>query len=401
MTIVMSEIRVFSVSEITKYIKGILQSDENLFQMWIKGEIFNYKQHSSGHVYFSLKDESSRLKCVMFRGSASMLSFSPRDGMSVLAAGSIGLYERNGEYQLYVDLMEPHGLGSLYLAYQELKAKLEKEGLFDSHIKKKLPAFPRCIGVVTSPSGAALQDIVNVSSRRFSGIDLVLAPALVQGSSAPATIVRAIKELNDKSYVDVIILARGGGSIEELWSFNDESVARAIHDSKIPVVSAIGHETDYTISDFVSDCRAPTPSAAAEIVTPDKDRLSTDIDVLGEKIALSIRSLIDNRCVEINRLANANILRRPHLMFINQSQSYDALLSRCLEGSGRYFRSKSEKFSSLKEKLNILNPDATLKRGYAIVRNKMGDIIRNCEDVKKNEEITIDVEKGSIKAEVK
>ncbi|MCL4516400.1 MAG: exodeoxyribonuclease VII large subunit, partial [Firmicutes bacterium] len=267
-------VQVLSVRELTRLVKEAVESRPALQNVLVKGEISNFKHHSSGHMYFTLKDEGARLRCVMFRTRNVMVKFQVADGMSVIAAGSVGVYEGSGDYQLYVEELFPAGAGSLHLAFEQLKKKLEAEGLFAPEHKRPIPACPRKVGVITSPTGAAIRDIITVARRRFPNIHLVIAPAIVQGEAGPASVVAAIELMNRLSDVDALIVGRGGGSIEELWTFNDEAVARAIYSSAIPVISAVGHETDFTIADFVADRRAPTPSAAAEMAAPDKAQLS-------------------------------------------------------------------------------------------------------------------------------
>ena len=262
------KLKTFTVSEVNEYINKLLRGDIILRNLNVEGEISNFKLHSSGHMYFSIKDDNSRLRCVMFRGQSRLLKFLPEEGMKVIVKGYVALYERDGQYQLYIQEMQPAGIGALYLAYEQLKEKLEREGLFYESTKKPLPFLPERIGVVTSPTGAAIRDIISVINRRNPNVEIIIYPVLVQGTESKEQIVEAIDYFNKNNYVDVIIVGRGGGSIEELWSFNEEVVARSIFSSKIPIVSAVGHETDFTIADFVADMRAATPSAAAELVIP-------------------------------------------------------------------------------------------------------------------------------------
>ena len=265
----MIEPRVFSVTQINRYIRELIEKDFILQSLWIKGEISNYKRHSSGHLYFTLKDEESAINCIMFRGNAQMLPFEPENGMEAVVCGYISIYEKTGQYQFYGELIQPVGIGALTAAYDRLKNKLEKEGLFDGDFKREICSKPETVAVITSPTGAAVRDIINIAKRRNKSVRIVVAPVLVQGENAAASIVNALKAVNNWGGADTIILGRGGGSIEDLWAFNEESVARAIFASDIPVISAVGHETDFTISDFVADLRAPTPSAAAELAVND------------------------------------------------------------------------------------------------------------------------------------
>ena len=287
------EYKALSVTELNKYIKDKIATDEFLNNVLIKGEISNFKHHYTGHMYFTLKDDNSLIKCIMFKSYTTNLKFVPKDGMSVLAFGTISVFERDGVYQLYCKAMQEDGLGSLYKAYEELKEKLQKEGLFDETHKKKLPKAPKVIGVLSSNTGSVIKDIINVSTRRNPNVYIRLYPVPVQGEGAGEKIAEAIKIMNDKNLADVLILARGGGSLEDLWPFNEEVVARAIYDSKLPIVSAVGHETDFSISDFVADLRAPTPSAAAELVVPNVAELSQKLDVYNLRLKNALKKKID------------------------------------------------------------------------------------------------------------
>ncbi|HAV20763.1 MAG TPA: exodeoxyribonuclease VII large subunit, partial [Firmicutes bacterium] len=301
----------YSVSEITKYVKALVESDDFLAGVWVRGEISNFTLHSSGHMYFSLKDEASRLRCVMFRSQNSRLSFMPSDGMSVFAYGAIGMYERSGDLQLYVEDMMPQGTGSLYLAFLELKERLEKEGLFSSSRKRPIPRFPKVVAVVTSPTGAAVRDVITVIKRRAPGVTVLVVPALVQGDGAPESIVRGLELANRTGFVDVVIVGRGGGSFEELNAFNDESVARAIAASEVPVISAVGHETDFTIADFVADVRPPTPSAAAELAVPDRYELEQTVFQLSMRLNGSIRKVLSDNKAMLESQVRSHVLRFP------------------------------------------------------------------------------------------
>ena len=300
-----------SVTDLNLYIKDIIAVDDILGDVLVKGEISNFKAHSSGHMYMSLKDSGSVLRAVMFRSAAAKLTFAPQNGIKVVAHGRIAVYERDGQYQLYIDKMQSEGQGDLYAAFEMLKQKLAKEGLFDPAHKKRLPKYPKRIGVVTAPTGAAIRDIINVLTRRFSYADIVLYPVLVQGENSAASIVSAINYFNATKSADVLIVGRGGGSIEDLWSFNEEAVARAIYDCEIPIVSAVGHEIDFTISDFVADLRAPTPSAAAELVVPSQDELSEKFNNVYKLIYKQARQIIENRRMRVERCADRPIFKNP------------------------------------------------------------------------------------------
>lgn len=397
----MQSFNIHTVSEVTERIKSILHSDSELLQIWVKGEVSNFKAHSSGHLYFSLKDETSRLKCVMFRGAARLLQFMPRDGMAVLVLGSIGVYERSGEYQLYVDIVEPDGLGGLYLAFQQLKSRLADEGLFDESAKCPLPSFVQTIGVITSPTGAAIRDIINVARRRFPGIKIMLAPALVQGDGAAESIVESLRVLNDYRQVDVIIIARGGGSIEDLWCFNDERVARAVFSSKIPVVSAIGHETDFTIVDFVADCRAATPSAAAELVVPSAMQLRESIARLQANLLQALIMRIKHERSRLSMLQELAVFAKPRIVLERHYQSVDRLSDSIVDSMVRHLTDEKHKVSLIREKLVVLDPLATLKRGYTMVRRASdGTLIRSSREVKQEDVVSVITGDGSFDAKV-
>jgi len=318
-----SSINTYTVTQVNKYIKKILDNDFILSNIMIKGEISNFKNHSSGHLYFSLKDESSNIKCVMFKGQTLSLKFKPEDGMKVVISGYISAYERDGQYQLYCDFMELDGIGDLYAKYEKLKEKLANEGLFDEARKKKLPLLPKSVGVITSSTGAVIRDILNVSLRRFPKANIKLFPSSVQGENAYLEIIHQLELINEKNLADVIIIARGGGSIEDLWNFNSEELAYAISKSKIPVVSAVGHETDFTICDFVSDLRAPTPSAAAELVFPIYDELSYKLLNFNKRLKFSLLSNLENKKKHVKFLSDSYYLKRPKDIVNKQKMRLD------------------------------------------------------------------------------
>jgi len=341
--------RVYAVSQIVGYMKGLLERDVLLNGFFMEGELSNCKRHSSGHFYFTIKDDSAAIAAVMFRGDAQALAFRPEDGMKVIAYGRVSVYEKTGQTQLYAELLEPMGKGGLFAAFEQLKAKLAAEGLFDPARKRPLPAKPRCIAVVTSPTGAAVHDIITVIRRRSASVSVIIAPAVVQGASAGADIVRAIAEVNRWGKADVLIVGRGGGSAEDLWAFNEEAVARAIVKSKIPVVSAVGHETDFTIADFAADLRAATPSAAAELVTPDE--------------AAVLRRLKD--AYGLLHMAMENRLAYARERLTQSVQTMNDAMRGALEA--RHMR-----LTRVAETLHILSPLQTLKRGYAFVTDTDG-----------------------------
>ncbi|MFH0869747.1 MAG: exodeoxyribonuclease VII large subunit [archaeon] len=397
---IIPESQIFSIGKLTDYIKQKLESDSNLINIWARGEISNYAKPSSGHLYFTLKDETSQIKCVMFNSSVSSLKFEPEHGMKVLVLSSLSVYKPYGNYQLIVSEMHPDGLGALHQKYLQLKEKLEKEGLFSKEHKKAIPKFPKTIGIITSPTGAAISDLIRNLTRRFPNIHIKIAPTLVQGVGAAEAIVKSIELLNKIEDIDVIILGRGGGSLEDLWCFNEEIVARAIFKSKIPLISAVGHETDFTISDFVADFRAPTPSTAAEIAVPDKNELLREVQHLRERLLQKTKRTVEFKKQSLVSLLDRPIFKRP-LDFINQYlQQIDDLMtksSRAIQNSLELKRKELDIFSA---KLHSINPKTVLKRGYSIVLKK-GKIIKNADDVKIDDMIDIIFQKGEIKSQIK
>ena len=389
----------FTVSEVNLYIQNTFEADFLLNSLWVKGEISNFKLHSSGHIYMTLKDEGGVLKSVMFRTSASRLKFLPENGMKVLAHGRISVYERDGQYQLYVDALEPDGIGALYKAFEQMKDKLEKDGLFDAGHKKGIPKYPEKIAVVTSPTGAAVRDILNVLTRRYKLADITIYPVQVQGKEASGQIKRALEYINSCTDADVIILGRGGGSIEDLWAFNEEVTARAIYESFIPIISAVGHETDFTISDFVSDMRAPTPSAAAELATPSqieiKNQLNQYILRVNQAAIYNIkhcRTLCDNLK---NRISSTTIIN-----MYNQKRIYvDSLVKSMQHIATLKFSNAEKQYSNLLTELETLNPATILKRGYSVLSGN-GKVIRTVKDVNVDDEVDIKLSDGTVYAKV-
>lgn len=393
----MSKERVFTVTEINSYIKHIVENDILLSHVHVKGEISNYKLHTSGHMYFTLKDSDSRIKCVMFRGSMSKLKFRPEEGMAVIVRGYFSIYERDGQYQFYAEDMAPEGTGSLYKAYEQLKTKLADAGWFDNNRKKKIPFLPRTVGVVTSPTGAAVRDIISIIRRRCPCVDILLYPVLVQGENAEQEIARAIGYFNEKQNADVLIVGRGGGSIEELWAFNELAVAQAIYDSRIPIISAVGHETDYTIADFVADLRAATPSAAAELVVPDKQSLENRISQNRYLLNASMGNLINDRKIRVEKISKDNVFRHLERKILNLNQTLDSL-DRYL--SFHMYGSMKEKKAALvknMEKLEILNPESALSRGYAYVKDcSSGRLITSVSQLSKGEQAFLVLKDGKV-----
>lgn len=389
-----------TVSELNSYIKDLLDLNPPLTDIYVKGEISNFKAHSSGHYYFSLKDEDSALKCVMFRSDAYGVPFTPENGMKIIAHGRVSAFVRDGAYQLYVNEMQPDGIGAMYIAVEQLKKKLEAEGLFEHSRKKELPKIPLRVGVVTSPTGAAVRDIINVAGRRFPMAEITVYPALVQGDGAIDSIAKGIEYFNKTGSCDVMIVGRGGGSIEDLWAFNSEKVARAVASSSIPVISAVGHETDFTVCDLVADKRAPTPSAAAELAVPDTGELIRKFNNLVEResavVSAKIRSCRENilRISSSRALASpANTIADRRMALINLSEGLDYRIDSIC-------KSKMNDLTEKTASLNALNPLAVLSRGYSALFREGGAVVKSTKDVKIGDELYMKLSDGEIKAEV-
>ncbi|MDQ7792985.1 MAG: exodeoxyribonuclease VII large subunit [bacterium] len=369
---------VLSVGELTRRIRQRLESDPFLAQVWVRGEVSNCRLHSSGHLYLTLKDAEASLRCVMFRSRAAVLAFRPGDGLAVIARGRVGVYDRDGSYQLYVEEMVPEGVGSLFLAFEQLKTRLEAEGLFDPSRKRPLPLLPRAVGVVTSPTGAAIRDIITVSKRRYPGVRLVVAPVLVQGDAAPGDIARGIGLLGRLPEIDVIIVGRGGGSFEELAPFSSETVARAIHASRVPVVSAVGHETDFTIADLVADIRAATPSAGAELAVPSRIELRARVASLAGRIAAALVAGQARRRQAWGRTAGAAALARAPDRVDRWRQRLDDLGRSQGRSVARALEQSASRLRVLTGRLDGLSPLATLGRGYSLCRKLPGgELVRS------------------------
>ncbi len=395
----MIERQALTVTQVNLYIKQILARDELLNNVLVKGELSNFKAHSSGHMYMSLKDESGVMRAVMFRSAAAKLNFKPANGMKVIARGRIGVYERDGQYQLYIDHMEQEGIGDLHVAFEKLKQKLDAEGLFSPKHKKPLPKYPKCIGVVTAPTGAAIRDILNILSRRFSYSDVVLYPVLVQGENSAASIVEAIRYFNDTDSADVLIVGRGGGSIEDLWSFNEECVARAIFESHIPIVSAVGHEIDFTISDFVADLRAPTPSAAAELVVPSQEELRDKFNNVYRRLYTCASRFIEKSRMQVRYYADNAYLKNP-MTKVDDSRMYLDSVCRAFENAyTKILGDKKQNLAVLSSKLNALSPLSSLERGFSLTKGKDG-LIKSVSQVNEGDNVEIVVSDGSINAVV-
>ena len=392
--------RVLTVSQLNFYIKSLIENDSKLNIVFLSGEISNLTdQYRSGHIYLSLKDEKSVIRAVMFSGNARNLRFKPTDGMKVICRGRVAVYEPTGQYQLYIEDMQPDGIGALTLAYEQLKKKLADKGLFDVSHKKPLPRFPKTVGVITSPTGAAVQDIRNILYRRFPCINIVMCPVLVQGDSAPEQLVRAVKTLDMYNACDVIIIGRGGGSIEDLWAFNDETLANAIYDCKIPVISAVGHETDFTICDFVSDMRAPTPSAAAELAVPDKAELmsyySSQLQYISSFMDSQFRKN-SSRLIDFQRRIS---LVSPQSRIDKYEKNIELLLNKSQNIVNEKYSEKSNEITKISAKLESLNPLSVLSRGYSIAE-KDGVVITSSSQLNKGDNFTLEFSDGKINATV-
>ena len=393
---------VITVSQLNFYIKSLLDESPALREIYITGEISNLTDHyRSGHIYLSLKDDKALVRAVMFAGNARHLRFKPEEGMKVIARGRVSVYEATGQYQLYIEDMQPDGIGALNLAYEQLKKKLSAEGLFSEDIKKPIPAYPKRIGVITSPTGAAVQDILNILGRRYPIAEVVFCPVLVQGENASAQLIDAIERFNKANAADVIIIGRGGGSIEDLWAFNDEKLARTIAKSDIPVISAVGHETDFTICDFVADMRAPTPSAAAELAVPDANELQYALSALKNRMFLNVSSGIADRRSRLEYLTSKGALKSPDEMLSNRSQRLDTAFSKMMSSYENRIGGKKVEFISAATALSKLDPMSVLMRGFAFVSDKNGKNVYSSQALAKGDKINVRFHDGSAVCEVK
>ena len=377
-----------SVSDLNRYIKDKFANDENLSQILVKGEISNFKNHYTGHMYFTLKDENSLIKCVCFKTYASKLAFMPKDGMKVIVLGSVSVFERDGVYQIYVKVMEEDGQGDLYTKYKELKEKLEKEGLFDEAHKQKIPLMPKVIGVLTTRTGSVIRDIINVSTRRNPNVYIRLLPVPVQGEGAAEKIADGIKFMNENKLADVLILARGGGSLEDLWPFNEEIVARAIYDSNIPIISAVGHETDFSISDFVADLRAPTPSAAAELAVSDVYEVKRKIESYQDRLRMALVKKVEVMKLRFDKCMASSVFKEP-LRKVNDNYLLIDNLVKRLDSTIKIKQEKEKnRYIELTSKLDALSPLKTLSRGYTLTE-KDGKIIKSKDDLQKGDKVSL------------
>ncbi|MEK4537363.1 exodeoxyribonuclease VII large subunit [Peribacillus sp. FSL K6-1552] len=442
----MSNQQYLSVSALTKYIKRKFDADPHLQNVYIKGEISNFKQHTSGHMYFTLKDEKARLLSVMFAANNKGMKFLPENGMKVLVKGDISLYEASGQYQLYVKSMAPDGVGDLYLAYEQLKKKLEEAGLFLAEHKKTIPLYPKSVGVITSPTGAALRDILTTIKRRYPIAKIIVYPALVQGNNAAKSIAQAITMANSRAESDVLIVGRGGGSIEELWAFNEEIVAESIYDSDIPIISAVGHETDFTIADFVADMRAPTPTGAAELAVPHLNEILERLMNRKNRLTRSIQETVNFERTRLTRMERSYAFRYPHKMYEQKLEQLDKTLDRLGKTSTRYFmkkrdelnqvtdilkkqhpeqavknskddlyqqekalrrameaiyRQKSQQFVHITATLSALSPLKIMERGYGLVFAEDETLIKSTQQVSKGDKIAVSIKDGTLECEIK
>jgi exodeoxyribonuclease VII large subunit len=390
----------WSVTDLTRYLRDLLESDEILQDLWVQGEISNLSRPGSGHLYFTLKDSTSALKCVMWRNAAARLPFVPRDGQAVEVHGNISLYEAAGQYQLYADLIRPAGEGALFQEFLRLKARLEAEGLFNPERKRPIPRWPQRIGVVTSPTGAAVRDILDTIRRRYPLVEVILAPTAVQGDEAPTGIIAALKSLNERIHPDVILLARGGGSIEDLWAFNDERVARAIAASVAPVISGVGHETDFTIADFVSDLRAPTPTAAAERATPNRADLGIAVNDVRSRILRAIQTRLFSGRTSLERAQGNLTLRSPIRRILSDQQRLDEFWRHISTLLAHRLSLQRARISMMDKSLSTLNPHSILQRGYALVIQPDGSLVRSIQQVQPGNELKVQVSDGSFPVQV-
>ena len=393
--------RIITVSELNEYLKMLFEYDEILRNIYIKGEISNFTNHyKTGHFYFSLKDAGGSVRAVMFRSSASKLKFKPENGMRVIVGGRVSVFPRDGQYQVYVDVMEPDGVGALYMAYEQLRAKLEKEGLFAEERKKPLPRFPKRIGIVTSPTGAAIRDMLHITGRRFPSAEIVLYPALVQGADAAASIARGIRYFNTKKSVDLLIVGRGGGSLEDLWAFNEELLVRAVADSELPVISAVGHETDFTLCDFAADLRAPTPSAAAELAVPDTEELLSSLGHMNERISLAMSRRLAKGRDRLGLLSSSRMLKDPRA-FIDDKRMALAMDEQALYARmERILAAKRAEFQYKTAKMEALNPLAVVARGYSAVFDEKGILVKSVSQLAPGDGVSFALTDGKVHARV-
>ena len=396
----MLEPKIYSVSKVNGYIRNMLENDFVLNSIWVAGEISNFKKHSSGHMYFSLKDSESVIRCVMFRGDAEMLPFMPENGMSVIVCGYVSVYERAGEYQIICQLMQPEGTGALSIAFEQLKEKLSAEGLFDSDFKREINKRPKNIAVITSPTGAAVRDIIKIIRERNSSVSVTVIPVLVQGENAADSIVDGIRLANRLNRADTIIVGRGGGSIEDLWAFNEEKVARAIFASEIPVISAVGHETDFTIADFTADLRASTPSNAAELAVNDINEDRRKAQYYADRLDKCIQLILDKNTVKLDNLINSRCFKYPTEDIEDRQDYVSDLAERLTRSVGNIIKDSSTALSGAVSTLEALSPLKVLQRGYAFTEDENGNVVSSAADIEKGERIHVTFMDGRVNAVV-
>ena len=393
--------RVLSITQINYFLKSLIEGDGRLTDIYASGEISNFTDHyRSGHLYFSLKDEKSVIKAVMFSGAARRLRFRPKDGMRVIVRGRVSVYEPSGQYQFYVEEMQPDGLGALSLAFEQMKEKLSKEGLFSEEYKKPIPRFPQRVGIITSPTGAAVQDMLNILSRRWPAAELVFCPVLVQGDGAPKQLTDAVRLMNEQNAADVILIGRGGGSAEDLAAFNDEGLARAIFASHIPVISAVGHETDFTICDFVADLRAPTPSAAAELAVPDGAEVRMQLDMLVQRMRQAEESLLNYNRQMLDTVASARVLREPQALLLAQRQQLESVMQRLKAAGQNRTMTAAAQLTELSGRLDAMSPLKVLSRGYAILSHQDGSTVSAVRDIEPGEVLSAKLSDGTLRMSV-
>jgi len=391
--------KIYSITDISRYLKDLLSNDPILNSLWVSGEISNFHHHNSGHMYFTLKDKNSSISSIMFRSHNRRLNFDVEDGMKVNVHGYVSIYEPRGTYQLYVDDLEPAGKGALYLAYEQLKTRLEKEGLFAEEYKTSIPILPKRIGIVTSPTGAAIRDILSVVRRRFSNVYVLIVPSLVQGDTASSQIVDGIEYLNNRGDIDLVIVSRGGGSIEDLWAFNEENVARAIFKSSIPIISGVGHETDFTIADFTADLRAPTPSAAAELAISSRLELEKDLNNSHTRLINAIKNKMESISNRVKTVTEKRIFSHPEELFAEKIQHLDDLSRQIEWNMEKNLNTFNERFKILNSKMDSLSPLKTLSRGYSIT-NKNNTVVDSINNINIGDRLNTRVKDGQIISKV-
>jgi exodeoxyribonuclease VII large subunit len=390
-----SERPLLTVTQVNEYIKGILDKNQILSDLCVKGEISNYTHSKSGHRYFTIKDENSNLKAVLFSSAAAKLKFAPENGMKIIAVGRVSSFIRDGSYQFYVNSLEPDGIGSLAIAFEQLKQKLSAEGLFDPNRKKKIPPIPRCIGVVTSPTGAVIRDIINVTSRRFPYAKILLYPSAVQGSEAVEQLIAGVRWFSENQAADVLIIGRGGGSTEDLWAFNNEDLAREIAACSIPTISAVGHEVDFTICDFVADLRAPTPSAAAELAVPDTNELIQKMNHVTKRMETLLSGKLSAYRKDLQLLQDAHVMQSPLNLLDERRMILESDMQALEHAAQSLYEQKKSEFIRYAAKLEALNPLAVLTRGYAAVFKKDKELVKSVEDIQLDEELLFRIADGS------